>query len=184
MREVLRAVARIAAAATVAHADVQEPVRAERDHAAVVVLERLGDPHQTASACGVGDVTIARDAELRDHRGAGAVGVVDEEPPVRRIPRVEREAEESLLSAIRHQGRDVEERPDVDRAVGTHDPDLAALFDHEQPIVSGGRGDQQGMVEPGCDLRQAGTHAATADAMGNTAAIASWRRTDACPFIA
>ena len=89
---------------------------------------------------------------------AGAVRVVHEEPPVRRVARVEREAEEALLAAARDEPGDVEERLGRHRPVGTDDAHLPALLDDEQAVVAGGCGDEQGVVEPVGHLHEARAH--------------------------
>ncbi len=82
--------------------DVEHPVRPERERAAVVVGERLGDRQQdelgVAGRRGPGRRVHA---ERRDDRVAVEVGVVDEEPRVGREVRVEGEAEQAALAARR-----------------------------------------------------------------------------------
>jgi hypothetical protein len=77
----LRVAVRIARAAPVTESDVQVPVGAEREVAAVVVRERLRNDQQVAPASEIGGPVVER--ELRDVRVATEVGVVDgEEAPV------------------------------------------------------------------------------------------------------
>ena len=61
--KVLAVAHRIAAAAAVAHADVQVAIRAEREHPAVVVGERLVDRQQDRAP--IGSAAIAVRARLR-----------------------------------------------------------------------------------------------------------------------
>ena len=124
--------ARIAIAAAVTQADVQHPIRAEQDLAAVVVRERLlrGEQHRLAG--GVGPVGIAgSDPKHRDHRVAVNVGIVNHEAAVGGVRRVEGQAEETLLAAGRDLVGQVEEGRRQQRPV-LHDPDGAAFLDDEQ----------------------------------------------------
>ena len=106
--EVLAVSMRIAAAAAVAHADVEKTVGAEGDPSAVVVRERLIDAEQRRGRVGKGHVRIVGHAVLDDLRVAVDVGVVDEEAAVLRVAGMEGEAEQALLVAAAHEIADVE----------------------------------------------------------------------------
>ena len=134
--DVLRTVAGIVAGAAIAHPDVEEPVGAERQHAAVVVGERLRDLEEGLLG-EVGDVRIAHGSPvLRDHGGAVRLArVVDEEATVRRELRVEGESEQAPLAAREHLCGDVEE--DRRRGLaGLQHLDDAGPLEHEQPIAA------------------------------------------------
>jgi hypothetical protein len=112
-----------------------------------VVELRLVDLHQDALRRRVGPVRVGRgDAELRDvagvveaRRPAGPQrrAVVDEEPAVAGVLRMEREPQQPALVEPRHQRHhptaQVEERRREQRAVGGQHPDQAGLVGHEQP---------------------------------------------------
>ena len=89
----------VAARAAVAHPDVEEPVLAVGDHAAVVVRVRLVDEEQLRRARR--QRLRAVRAVANDARVAVAVGVVDDELPARRVVGREREPEQALLAAGR-----------------------------------------------------------------------------------
>jgi hypothetical protein len=91
--QVLAVALRVAARAAVPQRDVEAAVVAEGEPAAVVVGEGLAHEEQLALAARVGLLGVRRDAELRDVRVAGAVGVVHEEPPVLGVARVEGQAQ-------------------------------------------------------------------------------------------
>ena len=70
-----------------------------------MVGERLGDVEQDRLARGVGEVGVrGADAERRDDGVAGEVRVVDEEPRVGRVVRVEGEPEQPTLAAAGDRG--------------------------------------------------------------------------------
>src|SRR5204862_6353452 len=85
--KVLRAVLRISAGATVAHADVEQAVRPELQLPAVVVRIRLPDEQQLPRA--VDDRVPAARTKLHDARVAVPVGVVDVEAVVACVVRAE-----------------------------------------------------------------------------------------------
>ena len=104
---ILRAVHRIVARSAVAHADVEIPVRPEREVAAVVVGERLRDdalavrPPEIEPRRRIGAERIGRRApEPRDDRVGLQVDEVDEDAAARRVIGREREPEQSLLTAV------------------------------------------------------------------------------------
>ena len=150
----LRLVLWIAAGAAVAHADVEIPVRPERDLAAVVVAERLADgalrrrcegraavvgghvglrrPQQVEARVRIGDQRVGgRSEEARHDRvpvtGAGEVHV---EPAGARVVAREGEAEQAALAAARDRRRQVQEIGALQHAVADH-PDQAALLHDE-----------------------------------------------------
>ena len=130
---------RVALAAAVTQADVQHSIRAEQDLAAVVVGERLlhGEKHRLAG--GVRQVRIpGRDPEHRDHRVPADVCIVNHEPAIRGVRRVEREAEEPLFAAGRDPVGQVQERRRQQRPI-LHDPEAAPFLHDEQPGVAGRR---------------------------------------------
>ena len=127
----------VAAGAPVPQADVEHPVVAEGEAAAVVVREGLGDEQERALARRVRHVG-AGGPELGDVGVARRVGVVHEEPPVRPELRVEREAQQPLLASAADASRDVEERDPRHLAVAD-DLDATALLDDVEPrAVAGG----------------------------------------------
>ncbi len=139
---ILRAVARIVAAAAVARADVEQAVRAEAQRAAVVVFERLRDGQQHLRRRGIGAVRIGRARAIRrDHRRAVAgARVVDEEAAVGRVERMKREAEQAALAAGGDQAAEVEKRRRRKGAIA-QDADASALLDDEETRSVGGRVD-------------------------------------------
>ena len=97
---VLRPVAGVTRRAAVAEADVEVAIRAEGEHAAVVVGERLGYGEEHPLGARQRHVRVRRDAELRDHGGPVRLpGVVDEEAAIGAELRVEGEAQEPALAA-------------------------------------------------------------------------------------
>ena len=91
--EVLAVVVGIAAAAAIARAYVQVPVRPEFDPASVVVAEgRVGDRQDDLLGRGIGLVRVGRDVELRDAHVAGRSRVADEEAAVRGVLGMEGES--------------------------------------------------------------------------------------------
>ena len=134
-RGVLCAVVWIVAAAPVAHADVQKPVRSEREIAAVVIGERVEDerlsvrPDEVEPRAGVGDERIAiRSKEPGDHDMAGRVRKADIEPPRGSVVGRKREAKQPLFRTMRDVRGEVEKRRGQQRAV-LDDLDDAALLD-------------------------------------------------------
>ena len=137
---------RIAAAAAVAHADVEETVGAECDPSAIMVRERLIDAEQRRGRVGEGLVRTIGHAVLDDLRVAVGVGVVDEEAAVLRIAGMEGEAEQALLVPAAHEVADVEEWLVRDRAV-CEDEYPPRLIDHEEAAVAGRRGEENRISE-------------------------------------
>jgi len=132
--EVLRVVRRIVARSAVADANVKVVVGAEREHAAVVILVGWMRDCQQDCLGGRGDVGIARDLVFGDdERAVGGSRVVDEEAAVRRVLRMEREAQQAALAAGDDVRADVQEnaRRGSTRLQNTHD---ATLLDDEQPV--------------------------------------------------
>ena len=136
----------VVGAAAVADRDVEVAVvGTEGESAGVVVELRLVDLQQDDLRGRVGEVRVARDAQLGDRaravearRRAGAQGraVVDEEAAVRRVIGVEGEAEQAALVEARLQGDElgaqVEKRRRQARAVGVEDPHQTHLVDDEE----------------------------------------------------
>ena len=108
--DVLRAVVGIVGAAAVAKPDVEKAVRAELDHAPVVVTEWVVH-HQQHELGRVGDIGVREGGLiLGDHDGAvGLPRVVDEEAPIVRVARMKRQPEQAALAPREHKRRDVEE---------------------------------------------------------------------------
>src|ERR1043165_1064508 len=137
LAEVLAVIVRIAAGAAVADADVEVAVGPELQLAAVVIGE-LGvrDGEDDGAAGDVGAVGIGgEDGVARDGDVAVRRGVVDEEETVRRVVRMEGEAEEPALVAAGNEAADVEEGRGQD-ARAVPDDDGAALLDDEEPGVA------------------------------------------------
>ena len=106
--EVLRTVPRIALGPAVAHADVEQPIRAELQLAAVVI--RIGLTHEEELPC-PGEVgpAVSR-AELDDARITLLVCVIDVEQMVFRIGRTERNRQQAALAPASDSRADVEQR--------------------------------------------------------------------------
>ena len=99
----------VAAAAAVAHADVELLVGPEGDHPAVVVGLGVVLGDQEALGVPVGGVVV-RARELGERVRPGFVRVVDVEQAARRVVGREREAEQALLAARADLVADVQER--------------------------------------------------------------------------
>src|SRR6266545_1063214 len=124
----LRAVARITGRAAVAHADVEAAVAVELQLSPVVVRVRLAHEEELPRSR-LHAATSPR-TELDYSRVPSPVRVVDVEPVVTPIVRVEGNREQTLLAAAQHAIADVEEgaaQPPVDEV-----SDHAALFDGVQ----------------------------------------------------
>jgi hypothetical protein len=140
---VLGVLVRIDAAAAVAGAGVEVAVRAELDHAAVVVGEAVGDREHDPGAVGVGGVrVVGPGGQALDHVRLGR-RVVDEEGAVLLVIGVEGQAEQALLVGRSDPVADVEERR-LEQDLVLDDPDLAVAGHHEQAGVVRRRGDQDG----------------------------------------
>ena len=139
---------RIAPGPAVAEGDVEHPVPAKGDRAAVMVRKRLLDLEEDPLAPRVDDVAVERHRERRHDGVPVEVGVVDEDAAVGRVVRVERQAQEAALAAGADTVRDVEEGRLVAHAVADG-LDPADLLDDEQPLaaVVGGR-DIDREIEP------------------------------------
>lgn len=81
-------------------ADVEVPVRAKSQMAAVVIAIGLGDGQEYLFSAGVGPVGVGGYAETDDDRVAAVVGVVDKEVTVVEIFRVESQPQQTLLAGI------------------------------------------------------------------------------------
>jgi hypothetical protein len=133
----LAVVVQVVRGAAIAERDVEAAVRAELDHAAVVVLVRLPDLHE--DALGVRPEAPARGVRLeaREHVAARLGGGVHEEDEAVLLElRVERQAEKPLF-VVRAQDL----RRDVERRVGAADIGLvvedvhaAVAFDDEEAV--------------------------------------------------
>ena len=138
---------RVAAAAAVAHADVQTPVRAELELPAVVVVVGLADAEDDAGGRRRGPVGIGRRHAIAHHACVTVrVREVDVEQPVARVARMERHREQALLAAARHLAGDVEERLREDGAA-LEDPDRAGLLDDEEAGGVARRGGHVGRLD-------------------------------------
>ena len=142
----------VAAAATVAGADVEHAVGAELELAAVVVALGIIDLHQLALPRADARRALLG-AQLPDRLVALLVGEVDVELAVARELRVERDREQTALAAGLDEALEVRVRPRRDLAV-RHRADRPRLLDHEQPLVPGRRGHVDGRAQPGRDLGQ------------------------------
>src|SRR5207247_1431098 len=127
-----------AGVAAVADAGVEVAVRPELHLPAVVVRELgVGDSEEDGGAGRIADVGVRRgDGVARDGDVAARRGVVDEEEAVRRVVRMEGQAEEPALAAAGDEVADVEEGRGQD-ARAVPDRDGAALLDDEEPRVAG-----------------------------------------------
>ena len=138
---ILGAALGVEGAAAVAHADVQAPVGAEGQVAAVVVGLGLGHVQQLAGAAAV--------AELCHARISPPVGPVQVEPPVGVEVGMEGEAEQALLGADRDLAGEIDHRA---APPALHANDTAGLLEHPQCArVARGDPDPGRPVEPGGD---------------------------------
>lgn len=130
--KVLRVVVRIAAATTVADADVQKAVRPERHVAAVVVGQRMRHREHLPPASRIGNVCIRGAAQELGHhdRAVGLARVVHVEPAVRAIARMKRKPEEPALASRQDLRGYVQERRGEYRAI-LDDLDDAGLLGDE-----------------------------------------------------
>ena len=135
--KVLGALLGVAGGAAVAHADVQQPVGAELQLAAVVVVVRLVDEEQLLGARE--DGLAARGAKLDDPGVAVPVGVVHVEETRLRVVRVKRHREEPLLAAALDAVADVEERRRAALPVHEHLDHARLLDDVDVPGLGRGR---------------------------------------------
>jgi hypothetical protein len=147
--EVLRPVLGIAARAAVAHADVEPPVGAERELAAVVVAVRVVEEGDAPLGGGVrGQPARA----VLDHALVSVpVGVLDVVAAVPRVVRVEGDRQQALLAAGSDAVANIEEGRVADAAV-LDDADPAALLHDVEPVGLGaGRVDVDGRAEAASD---------------------------------
>ncbi len=130
---VLGAVARVVSRSAVAEGDVEKAVVTELDHAAVVVLERLGDHQQDPLGVRIGDVDArGRPLIFGDHgRAVGYPRVVHEEPSVGGELGMKGQPEQALLAAGQDAAHDVEEHR-RSAGAGLQQLDPAPLLDDEQ----------------------------------------------------
>ena len=129
--EVLRAIAGIAAATAVPEADVQVAIGTERELSALVVGERLRDVQEDLRRSRVGHVRIGRHAIAHERGVARGVRVVDVEQAVRRVVRMEGEAEQAALAAARDERAQIEKRRRQD-ARAVEDFDAPRLLEDEE----------------------------------------------------
>ena len=134
---ILREMHRVVARPAVAHADVEIPVRSEREVAAVVVVEWLGDdtlavgPAEIEARRRVGAERIGRrPPEPRDDGVGLQVDEVDVDAAARCVVRRERQPEQPLLPAVADDGSEVEVVGRLDDAALQH-ADAAVLLDDE-----------------------------------------------------
>jgi hypothetical protein len=144
---VLGALLGIERAAAVAEADVQPPVGAEGELAAVVVLLGLGDVQQLAHRLGVD--RAAAHAELGHARVAALVAPVQVQPAAGREVGVERDPEQALLGAGGDALAEVEQDGPPPAGKAYHATGL--LEDPQRARVAGRRADERGTVEAGGD---------------------------------
>ena len=108
----------------------------------------LVDPEQDDLAVVVGAVRTGLGRERRYDRVAVEVRVIDEEARIVREVRMECQPQEPTFAAGRQALADVEERV-TDQLPVAHDPDLAALLQHEEaPAAISGVGDRERRDEP------------------------------------
>ena len=120
-------------AAAVAEPEVEAPVGAEQELAAVVVLLGLVDVEQLAQRLGVQRAVVAG-LELRHARVALRVRPVQVDAAVRREVGVEGDPEQALLGAEQEPVAEVER----DRAaLAVEADDAAGLLRHPQRVVAG-----------------------------------------------
>jgi hypothetical protein len=154
-RDVLCPVAGIAGAPAVAHPDVQEAVRPEREVPAVVVRVRLVDGQEAHTAPRRHPVRVRPDRVAVDARVAGAVGEVDVDVGLRREVRMERETEQASFATGRDRAREVEERRRQPLAAGD-DPHATGLLDDEEATAAvAGPRDEDWFVKSARDEGQA-----------------------------
>ena len=146
---VLGGAAGVEGAAAVAEPEVQAPVGAEGELAAVVVLLRLVDVEELPARARI-DGAVAAGAQLGDAGVALAVRPVQVDAPVAGEVRVEGDAQQPLLGTGEDLGREVEDRAAV--TGGADAEDAAGLLEHPQrAVVAGGGADPGRAVEAGGD---------------------------------
>src|SRR5438034_1217150 len=101
----------------------------------------------------VGDSGIRADRVAFDPRVALVVGIVDVDVSVRGVARMERHAQQPLLTSRTHGAGDVQERSREELPV-LHDPDPPLLLDNEESRIPRGRGQVQRTAEPARDELQ------------------------------
>lgn len=114
--------------------DVQEPVRAELDHATVVI--RLGlEDDENRRFDRVGHVGVGNRRAIfgDDGPAVSLAGVADEEAPIGRIRRMKGKPEQSALPPRQHPRGDIEEDRRGCRLRLKHQ-DPARLFHDKQPV--------------------------------------------------
>ena len=146
---VLRVARRVARAAAVAGRDVEQPVGAEGEPAAIVVgVGRVRDRQQrrrSGDRKGRGVERILDDADR-----AGAVGRIDDEPAARREIGPRRDAEQAALAVGGHAGDGRDQRPRAGRWGEAIDR-AAALDQEHRRVVAGDRCEHHRLAEPGRD---------------------------------
>src|SRR5919106_244303 len=151
--QVLRPVLRVASRAAVPEADPEPAVRAEDEVAAVVVGVRLVGEEEQACACRKRAAPVR--AVAHHSRVACAVRVVHVHEAVRRIPRIEGEAEQALLTSRPHAFADVEEEAGPDTSALDHANRPALLHDVEPPRLCARRRHLDRRVEAASDRHAA-----------------------------
>ena len=116
-----------------------------------MVAGRLCHPEDEPFRCLVGDVPVRGHRELGDRGVEPVVGVVDEEPAVGGVVRVERQPEHAHLPAEVDVLVDVQEGW-VEPLTVLDDPDPPCLIDDEQPIVTRRSVQEDGLRDAGCHL--------------------------------
>ena len=155
---VLCAVLGVAARAAVAHAHVEQAVRAEDQVPAVVVRVRVVEGEDRTRGAGEGARPVR--AVLDHPRVPAAVRVVHVEAVVLGVVRMERQAEQPLLAAREDEPTNVEEEARADTAAVDH-ADRAALLDDVHPArLPGRRGQRDRLCEAAHDRHEPGPRGA------------------------
>jgi hypothetical protein len=144
----LPVVLRIAGGASIAEAHVEHAVRAEGEHATVVVREGLVHREDRRARARVGHVGVFGHG-VADDLGARVVRirVVHEEMTVHGVLGMKRHPEQPPLSARPHQGPDVQKRL-LAHDAGLHDHDPPGSLHDEESGVAGRGGEKYRLVEP------------------------------------
>src|SRR5207244_2650335 len=103
---------RVAAAAAIAQSEIKKAIRAECQLPGVVIVKWLILNQHNSFARRIGDIRIRRDLILRDDRlklFVHRAGVVQEKSSIARVPRMERQSEQSRFTAESDFALDIEE---------------------------------------------------------------------------
>jgi hypothetical protein len=140
----LCAMSGIVCGAAIAQADVEEPVRTEREISSVVIGERLGDERRPAGSApvqvepgrGIGNHRIGRPHKARYDGVPGKVCKIDEKSAARCVIGRKGEPEKPALSARAHGCTEIQEIGRQNYAVAD-DPNATALLDNVLDIAVG-----------------------------------------------